>query len=116
MMKILFFFFAVVIILSVLWARKQVNINIEPLENNNNTTDALEKISRMATDLQDSLNLTTYHENYQDLIIAQDKYAGLKMIDLLKSPDKINKNLNEFNAWCDFKKNLNISMAVLDKS
>jgi hypothetical protein len=114
MMKILLLV-AVVVFLSVLWARKKVNITIEPLENNN-ANDAFDQISRMATDVQDSLNITTYNEKYQDLIIEYDKYAGLKMIDLLKSPDKIMKNVNEFNAWCDFKKNLNVSMAVLDKS
>jgi hypothetical protein len=106
-----------VIIAMVLWTRSRVKINVEPLENKDkNAKDALEKITRMTDDIQDGLNISSYNEVYQDIILQLDRWAGLRLIELMKDPESLVKKTTEFNSVSDFKTNLNKAMAVLDKA
>ena len=102
---------------SVIWTRSRARVHIEPLENESqNAKDALEKITRLATDVQDKVNIKTYNETYQDIVLEYDKWAGLKMIELMRDPDQLVKDVGELNKLCEFKQNLNTVMSVIDKA
>ena len=109
--------FALVVVAAVMWSRNRVKINVEPLENKDkNAKDALEKITRMTDDIQDGLNISSYNETYQDIVLQLDKWAGLRLIEMMKDPESLVKKTVEFNSVSDFKTNLNKAMAVLDKA
>ena len=109
--------FALVVVAAVMWSRSRVKINVEPLENKDkNAKDALEKITRMTDDIQDGLNISSYNETYQDIVLQLDKWAGLRLIEMMKDPESLVKKTVEFNSVSDFKTNLNKAMAVLDKA
>jgi hypothetical protein len=111
---------ALVVLFAVLWTRSKVNIHMEPMENQRtsqvNPKEALEKVNKMVTDAQDGINLSTYHGDLQDLVLQWDKWGGLRMLALLKDTTNIQKNMVEFNKLAEFKNNLNVALATLDKS
>jgi hypothetical protein len=111
---------ALVVLFAVLWTRSRVNINMEPLENqkssNVNPKDALEQVNKLVTEAQDGMNISTYHGDLQDLVLQWDKWGGLRMLELLKDTTNIQKNIVEFNKLAEFKNNLNVALATLDKS
>lgn len=111
---------ALVVLFAVLWTRSKVNIHMEPMENKSsshvNPKEALEQVDKLVSDAQDKLNISTYHGELQDLVLQWDKWGGLRMLELLKDTDNIQKNMVEFNKLADFKKNLNVALATLDKS
>jgi hypothetical protein len=106
-----------VVLGAVMWSRSRVKINVEPLENQDkNAKDALDKITKITTEIQDGLNISTYNDTYQDTVLEFDKWAGLRLVEMLKNPENLVKNVAQFNDVCDFKKNLNVVMGVLDKA
>jgi len=111
---------ALVVVFAVLWTRSRVNIHMEPLENQqaslSNPKDALEKVNKLVTTAQDGMNISTYHGELQDLVLQWDKWGGLRMLELLKDTNNIQKNMVEFNKLAEFKNNLNVTLATLDKS
>ena len=107
-----------VLLVSLLWTRNKVNIRVEPLENmkNLNPKQALEKIGTMKENAKGSLNLADNHEILQDVILDYDHWAGFKLLNMLRDPENIERNLPTFNNLCEFKNNLNNLLAFLDKT
>jgi hypothetical protein len=117
---------ALVLLFCLLYAKSKVNIKVEPLENpmnkKNNAEEAEELLKKRVSDLRDSLNMGTYKDSYSDILLALDEWAGLNMMDIIKSPkmnDPLDKSIEQvrmFNDICDFKRNLNLAMTFVDKS
>ena len=104
---------------AVWWSRKQVKINIEPLQNKKvgvSPKEALMKVEKRRDLTKGPLNITDNFDLYQDIIIEYDKWAGYEMLEILGDPDSIEKNIVDFNKLADFKKNLKEAMNFLDKS
>ena len=117
---------ALVLLFCVLYAKSKVNIKVEPMDNpitkKNNAKEADELIKKRVSELRDSLNLGTYKDSYSDILLELDEWAGLNMMDIIKSSkmaDSLDKSIDQvrmFNDVCDFKRNLNLAMTFVDKS
>ena len=96
---------------------------LEPFTSGNTPKDLAAKIKNMNTEIADILNTTTYRSSYEDMILEVETWAENNMLNLLAQGkigvDTVDKSIDSirmFNDLHTFKKNLNDTMAVLDKS
>jgi hypothetical protein len=96
---------------------------LEPFTSGNTPKDLTTKIKNMNTELFDILNVTTYRSSYEDMILELETWANHSMLNLLAqgkigkdTVDKSIESIRMFNDLHTFKKNLNDTMAVVDKT
>jgi len=110
------------ILTCVAWMNYKKN-KLEPFSSGNTPKDLATKIKSMNTEISDLLNTTTYRSSYEDMILEVETWADNSMLNILAQGkigvDTVDKSIDSirmFNDLHTFKKNLNDTMAVLDKS
>lgn len=69
------------------------------------------------SEMADALNLAKYRGQYEDIIIACEDWANLKMVTLLsENITSSTSSVTAFNELAKFKANLNDCMTYLDKA
>jgi len=96
---------------------------VEGFKSGSTPKDTYTKIQKMNTELNDSLNLSTYRSSYEESILELEKWADNSMLFILSqgklgtdTADKNSTSIRLFNDLATFKVNLNNMMAVLDKT
>ena len=78
------------------------------------------KLTTMLNVKSDSLNISTYREPYEKLIINMEKWYNLASLELLCSIQTIDDNTDavvaKINKYQEFKRNLNDIMKFVDTS
>lgn len=97
--------------------------NKEGFTSGNAPKDTLEKIKGSNTELNDTLNISTYRTSYEDIIGELELWADNSMLNLLAqgkigldSADKCADAISQFNDLFTFKTNLTNLMTSLDKN
>lgn len=113
---------AIFVIICILWM-KYTKYRIEPFSSGNTPTDLVKKVKSVNTEISDVLNVATYRSSYEDMILELETWAHNNMLNLLAQgsigTDTVDKSIDSIRMFNDlhlFKKNLNDTMAVLDKA
>jgi len=114
--------FAVLLLFCVLYAKSRVNISVEPFGQSKNPKEMNLALAKVITELKDGNNLATYKNDYEDLLLNYDIWAGHTLMKILvadkmiQSVDKSIEQVRVFNDVCEFKRNLNLAMTFVDKT
>jgi hypothetical protein len=107
------------LLVCVIWT----SYNKEGFTSGNAPKDTLEKIKGSNTELNDTLNISTYRTSYEDIIGELELWADNSMLNLLAqgkigldSSDKCADSISQFNDLFTFKTNLTNLMTSLDKN
>jgi hypothetical protein len=112
-----------VIILFVIWLfTKLMNLQnnvIEGLSNNKNNDDPVEIVNQLNNKIRtykDSLLITKYKTNYEDMIIAVEELINLESLKTLREKDVVydEKSVEKMNHLDKLKSNLDKLMQYID--
>ena len=94
----------------------------EAFTSGNTPKDLFAKVKSINTEISDTLNVSTYRSSYEDIILELETWADNNMLNLLaqgmgtETVENSIKSVRIFNDLHSFKKNLNDTMSVLDKT
>jgi hypothetical protein len=110
----------VIVVLLVAISRYKGGAQLEAFKSGDTPKDIASKIASEVSTLQDKLNIASYRSSYEDMLMQSDEWANLTLLDLMLSSDGSNKGMmrmaRDFNDLCQFKTNLNVAMAFVDKN
>jgi len=124
---VFFSVFLIVVVLFLIFRFLSVKPLREGLDNAGCTTsvggcadDFNTKLTTMLNVKSDSLNISTYRESYEKLIINMEKWYDLTSLELMCSIQSIDDNSDavvaKINKYQEFKRNLNDIMKFVDTS
>ena len=112
--------FIAIFVLKVIWNMKYVK-TYEAFTSEKRPDKSNEKITSKSTEIKDRLNISTYKDNYEDIILGLDHWCDVSMMDILAKgtigTNEASKCIDEirmYNDIHDFKQNINQSMKFLD--